>query len=63
VNEDFVGHEINVIANVKIYDALMLNLGVAAFLTGDVFDLPVTATTGNASETAWMGAMKLVYAF
>jgi len=63
VDEDFVGHEINVIANVKIYEALLLNLGVAAFLPGDVFDLPVTATTGNASNTAWMGAMKLVYAF
>jgi len=63
VDEDFVGHEINLIANLKIYQTLMLNIGVAAFLPGDVYELPNTATTSDTNDTAYMGVAKLVYAF
>jgi len=62
-DEDFHGHEINVIANLKIYDALMLNLGAGVFIPGKVYDQPITATTGDAGDTAYMGVAKLVYAF
>ena len=61
-DEDFQGHEINVIANLKIYEPLMLNLGVGAFIPGKVYDQPNTPTTGDAG-TAYTGVAKLVYAF
>jgi hypothetical protein len=61
-DEDFQGHEINVIANLKIYEPLMLNIGAGVFIPGKVYDLPNTATTGDAG-TAYMGVAKLVYAF
>jgi len=61
-DEDVHGHEINVIGNLKIYQTLMLNVGLGAFLPGDVYKNE-TPGTGKSGDTAYMGVTKLVYAF
>jgi hypothetical protein len=61
-DEDFHGHEINLISNIKIYETLMLNVGLGMFIPGDVYKFE-NATTSKSPETAYMGVTKLVYAF
>ncbi len=48
VDKDFIGHEINVITTLKIYQNFTYNIGLGYFLPGDVYD---SAT--KSADNAW----------
>ncbi len=48
VNKDFIGHEINLITTLKIYQNFTYNIGLGYFLPGDVYD---SAT--KSADNAW----------
>jgi hypothetical protein len=43
-DEDFIGHEINLITTLAIYKNLVYNIGLAYFIPGSIYDKPVTST-------------------
>jgi hypothetical protein len=53
-----VGQEINLITTFNIYKNFMYHVGLAAFLPGDVYNLP-----GANADTAYALNTKLIYAF
>jgi len=57
-DRDTVGQEINLITTFNIYPGFQWNVGIAAFLPGDVYEFP-----NRAIDTAWAFNSKLVYAF
>jgi hypothetical protein len=57
-DEDFVGHEINLITTINIYKNFVYNIGLYYFIAGDVFD---TAT--RSAEDSYGINTKLNYAF
>ena len=57
-DEDYVGQEINLITTFNIYQGFQWNVGIAAFLPGDVYDFP-----NKSLDTAYAVNTKLVYAF
>jgi len=57
-DEDFVGHEVNVIGKIKIYDSLTYCLGFGYFFPGDVYD-----TSSKGAEDAWSFLTRLIYTF
>ena len=48
VNKDFIGHEINLITTLRIYQNFTYNIGLGYFLPGDVYD---SAT--KSADNAW----------
>jgi hypothetical protein len=57
-DRDSVGQEINLITTFNIYQNFVWNVGIAAFLPGDVYEFP-----NRAIDTAWAFNSKLQYAF
>jgi hypothetical protein len=57
-DEKFIGHELNVIGKIKIYDSLTYCLGFGYFIPGDVYD-----TSSKSAEDAWSFLTRLVYTF
>jgi len=57
-DEDFVGHEINLITTFTIYKNFVYNVGLYYFIAGDVFDSPTTD-----AKPSYGANTKLVYAF
>jgi len=51
-DEDFIGHEINLITTIMIYKNLIYNIGLAYFIPGSIYDKPVTATPAKSAENA-----------
>ena len=63
-DEDFHGHEINLLAQLKIYESLMLYTGIGMFLPGDVYkNRSPSLSSPKEPETAYAAAVKLLYAF
>jgi hypothetical protein len=58
VDEDFVGHEINLITTLNIYKGFVYNIGIYYFLPGEVWDSPT-----KDAEASYGINTKLVYAF
>ncbi|HSR11555.1 MAG TPA: hypothetical protein VLS90_08905, partial [Thermodesulfobacteriota bacterium] len=60
----FVGHEINLITTLRIYQNFDYNIGLAAFLPGDMYGIYTASGNRTVSpETAYAINTKLVYAF
>jgi hypothetical protein len=57
-DEDFIGHEINLITTVNIYKNFVYNIGLYYFIAGDVWD----TATKNADDSYGINT-KLVYSF
>ncbi len=63
-DEDFVGHEINVIGKIRIYKGFTYTLGLAHFIPGDVYAAYNSAGAKIKSpDSAWAFNTKLVYNF
>jgi hypothetical protein len=52
-DESFVGHEINLITKLKIYQNLTYQIGIAAFLPGAVYDQYTGTTKTKSPDTAY----------
>jgi len=53
-DEDFIGHEINLITTLKIYQNFTYNIGLAYFIPGGVYDYySSTGTKIRGGENAW----------
>ena len=57
-DEDFVGHEINLITTLNIHKGFVYNIGLYYFLPGEVFD-----TSSRDADASYGFNTKLVYAF
>jgi hypothetical protein len=57
-DEDFVGHEVNVLAKIQIYKGLSYNLGFGYFFPGDVYD-----ASNKSADDAWTFQTCLRYFF
>lgn len=63
-DEDFVGHEINLITKILIYKGLGYNIGVAYFIPGDMYAAYDTAGNKTKSpDAAWAFNTRLRYDF
>jgi hypothetical protein len=62
-DEDFVGHEINVIAKLNIYPGFTYTMGLATFLPGDMYASYTGTTKTKSPEQAWAFNTRLIYNF
>jgi len=60
-NEDFIGHELNLIATLKIYDNIRYKIGFGYFIPGGAYDKFYSTT--KEADAAWNLLTNLNYAF
>ncbi|MBU1206191.1 MAG: hypothetical protein KKH04_04575 [Proteobacteria bacterium] len=54
VDKDFIGHEINLITTLRIYQNFTYNIGIGYFIPGDVYDVyDSSANKTKNAENAW----------
>ena len=52
-DEDFVGHEFNLITTIMIYKNLIYNIGLGLFIPGSIYDKPATTTPAKSAENCY----------
>jgi len=62
-DEDFIGHEINLITTIAIYKNIIYNIGLGYFIPGSIYDKPATTTPAKSAENTYGINTNLKYVF